>query len=243
MLGAAGFVFSIYLEIEKGKAHMSPFIFPTVLRDYVVLSVSLAAFLLLCSRSFFRNRKVLENASPTPSPPEIAANEAKPLFSFTLCVLAGLFVGAVITFVFATMYYGKLSAQALLLDENAHFMEASQRTWDAYMKEPKPVAIYALSQYLNTLQRYEQFHENPLMPSKRSLANLTVLTHGRLAKLYLGIGESNLSSQHVSEALNRARVMEHLKITNEITLTEWINKMDQFLTNGFARSRLVNTSN
>jgi len=54
------------------------------------------------------------------------------------------------------------------------------------------------------------------------------LTHARLAKLYAETGQTNLSEQHINEALNWAKEGHIFQwITNKSTLMELVPKFDK----------------
>jgi hypothetical protein len=61
---------------------------------------------------------------------------------------------------------------------------------------------------------------------KKIMAIDMMLTHARLAKLYAETGQTNLSEQHIAEALNYAKDGIRL-ITNEVVLMDFVAKLDK----------------
>ena len=110
------------------------------------------------------------------------------------CFVVGAILSAGVTWWIATIHYGKISGKALLTVEQIHGMEAGQRATGAYRHESPPISIYELKHYLATLQREEKIPDNPIIPLDLTYHGLT-LTHGRLAKIYAAVGETNLSFQ------------------------------------------------
>jgi hypothetical protein len=144
------------------------------------------------------------------------------------CFILGLALSAGVTYYVATLHYGKIAAEGMLAIESARLTETSQRTLDAYRNETMPVKIYALSQYLIALERAKKIPENPFSIKKRGVSLIMMTTHGRLAKLYAEIGQTNLSAQHVAEALNCAAELNS-SVTNQVALAGWVAKEDEMV--------------
>lgn len=203
-----------------------------------LMCVALAALNLVFARAVFRARTYIKDDSTDATRPQVTNRGEAYFFAIGFLVLGSL-LSATGTYVFATVHYGRLTAEALVLGEDAHLMEASARTLDAYLNEPVSVKIYALSQYLITLEQAKKLSKNPLsMYDKRIVARIMMETHGRLAKLYSETGETNLSEQQVKEALQCAAEAGDLTVTNQTTLAESVAKLDAMVVR--ARSRVTN---
>src|SRR6184192_1111320 len=96
------------------------------------------------------------------------------------CFIFGLAIGAVASYVAATVYYRKVAAQVLLTAEDIRLIQAAQRATAAYWNESPTVGIYELKQYLGTLRQAEKLPDNPRIRRDRTYLSMT-LTHGRLA--------------------------------------------------------------
>ncbi len=152
----------------------------------------------------------------------------KAIFLFVGCFVLGLMLGITGTYVVVMPHYTKLAAGTFFAAELMKIGEAAERSSDAYKHESKPVAIYALSQFLNALRKAEEIPESAFSEPKRAIYSDMMLTHGRLAKLYTESGETNLSAQHVAEALSCSRKTGWFQtITNQAALAELVAKIDQ----------------
>ena len=98
----------------------------------------------------------------------------------------------------------------------------SRKAFIAYQTESKPVAIFALSEYLANAER--------LRGKSRSFVATTdspfwmLQAHALLARLYAESGESKLSAQHLEMALGFARATgTYPLMTNQASLWDFIN--------------------
>ncbi len=141
--------------------------------------------------------------------------------------IVGLALGVGGTYVAMTHYAATRAAETLFTGEQLKLGEASERAHHAYRHESKPVAIYAMSQYVNQLREAEALPEQSRLSTDRILAFDLTLAHGRLAKLYAETGVTNLSTQHVAHALAYAKRSAAAGITNQTGLAELIDRLDQ----------------
>jgi hypothetical protein len=138
------------------------------------------------------------------------------------CLVVGLAVG----YFYAQASAGRVVANTLASLEVVDLGEAENRAFQAYQHESIPVAIYSLSEYLEKLKAAEQAGATPFV-SSQILSIDMMLTHARLAKLYDQTGQTNLSEQHFSEALDCAKADSKLTITNRDALMEFVAKIDK----------------
>lgn len=148
------------------------------------------------------------------------------LVGFGCCVL-GLAFGIGGTYVAMRLHSTKHAAKTLSAVEQMKLGEESERAHHAYRHESKPVAIYALSQYVKQLKQVEEMPDNPHLMTGRMLAFDLTLAHARLARLYAETGETNLSAQHLTHALAYAQKSPAAGITNQTGLAELIDKLDR----------------
>jgi len=139
------------------------------------------------------------------------------------CLIAGFAIGyfydEAVTGKHIADYYGSINL--LFLGESAN--HASH----AYQHESSPVAIYALTEFLDMQTKLAHTETNNLSNKKMFSDDMT-LTHARLAKLYAETGQTNLSEQHIDEALNWAKEGHIFQwITNKSTLMELVAKFDK----------------
>src|SRR5207249_2566992 len=112
--------------------------------------------------------------------------------------------------------------------EDIRLIQAAQRATAAYWNESPTVGIYELKQYLGTLRQAEKLPDNPRIRRDRTYLSMT-LTHGRLAKLYGKIGQTNLSAEQIAEAINCSGKTAHLVITNEVGLSNHVALWDRVI--------------
>jgi len=138
------------------------------------------------------------------------------------CLIAGLAIG----YFGAMAKYGSTVANTLACLEMVDLGDSGNRAFQAYQHESIPVAIYSLSEYLDKLKAAEQAGATPFV-SSQILSIDMMLTHARLAKLYGQTGQTNLSEQHFSEALDCAKADSKLTITNRDGLMDFVAKIDK----------------
>jgi hypothetical protein len=145
------------------------------------------------------------------------------------CFIFGVLLGIGGAFFFGGAYSGKQIAEGLALFKELEIAESGQRAFAAYQHESPPVAIYALSQYLDTLKKTEELAgENAVFMTKSGINFDTMLAHARLAKVYAAAGQSDRSAQQIAAALERANRDQKLRgITNEPALTEIVARIDK----------------
>ena len=137
------------------------------------------------------------------------------------CLVVGLAVG----YFYAQASAGSVVASTFTLLKFTDLAETDERAFQAYQHDSAPVGIYALSEALDKQKTAEQFGKSPFM--NRSMISIELmLTHARLAKLYGESGQTNLSEQHVVEALNCAKEWSPF-ITNKIILMDFVAKIDK----------------
>jgi hypothetical protein len=139
------------------------------------------------------------------------------------CLIVGLAIGyfceEAVTGKHIADYYASLDL--LFLGESGN------RASHAYQHESSPVAIYALTEFLEMHTKLAQMETNNLS-NKKMFSDEMTLIHARLAKLYAETGQTNLSEQHIDEALNWAKEGRMFQgITNKSTLMELVAKFDK----------------
>ena len=144
--------------------------------------------------------------------------------------LTWMFMGLVIGFAF-TFYYqvgvrAKYAREHSEMDLDYYLNRMAMR---AYAVESRPVAIYALSEYLANAETLTGKPRSYFVTTAEPF--WMVRAHGMLAKLYADNGETNLSAQHLDLALRFARAAgSYPNVTNQAALWELIGpnqKTDQ----------------
>jgi len=139
------------------------------------------------------------------------------------CLIAGLVIG----YFMALAQAGKTIADTLAILQMTETGQASDRAFQAYQHESSPVAIYAFTEALDRLKTAEDYGATPIY-TKQMMAFDGLMLHGRLARLYLVTGQTNLSEQHISDALMCAKDIPACRaITNQVALMELVAKADK----------------
>ena len=142
------------------------------------------------------------------------------------CLGFGLVLGAGGTYLRLSHRYTKLCERELIAAELARVGETSDAAAAAYRHESKPVAIYALSQYLMLLQKAREMPSYAAFMPKGSISFDMMLAHARLANLYTEAEQSDLRAQHVAEALRCAAEAGNCQtITNQAALEELLARI------------------
>ena len=140
------------------------------------------------------------------------------------CLIAGLAIG----YFYAEAVTGKHIADYYASLNLLVLGESGNHAYRAYQHESGPVAIYALTEYLDMETKFGQMGKTNLSNTKLVSFDMTLI-HARLAKLYAETGQTNLSEQHIDEALNCAKEGYYFLFTNKSTLMEFVDKLDKKL--------------
>ena len=135
-------------------------------------------------------------------------------------------MGVAGTYLVIMPHYTKKAAQTFFTAEAYKLGEAAHRSFRAYKHESKPVAIYALSEYLLAMKKAQDIPENVRLVDDRGLYLDMMLTHARLGRLYAETEQTDLSAQHFSEALKCAKQGTQ-SVTNQASLQEFVDRIDR----------------
>ena len=121
--------------------------------------------------------------------------------------------------------YGSTVANTLACLEMSQTGEADDRAFQAYHTKAVESAIYALTEALDRLKTAEDFGET-LYLTKQMMAFDGLMLHGRLARVYLTAGQTNLCEQQVADAARTSvqDIPACRTITNQAALMELIAK-------------------
>jgi hypothetical protein len=146
----------------------------------------------------------------------------KPLISPFTWLFMGFAAGLVAMFIYQSAIRQKYAREVADADLY-HYL--NRRAFDAYSTESKPVAIYAISEYLANLDQLRDRSYSYMAMSDSS--NSRFQAHALLARLYAESGETNLSAQHLKLALGFAGTADNPSIssvTNQATLWSYIDQ-------------------
>ena len=118
--------------------------------------------------------------------------------------LLGLLVGLAIGFVVTLAFFGETEATGMLMIQEKELFEMEEAAIEAYHDQPNEVAIWALENYINALNRLIEERgiaevENPYMflVPVESLA----FDHTRVGLLYRKMGNVEKSKYHFEQAM------------------------------------------
>ncbi len=225
LIGGVLIVLPAYLKIKHSSPEIPAKMVALLLRDNLVILSTIAVFPLLSARAVFRNRAHLkeESSASVPATPD---PRRRALLAALVWFVLGSALGAGVTFVLARFHYFKITVDAMLMARWADHGDVGERATEAYYQGgSRPVAIYALLEYLHTLEEDARLPETPYSPQKAIAADM-VLQHGRLAKLYRETGQMNLSAQHVAQALDCSKRARRT-LTNQTELADFVASMDR----------------
>lgn len=138
-----------------------------------------------------------------------------------------LIIGLVIGYFVAMARDGGTIANVLAIQQLIDTGQANDRAFQAYQHESNPVAIYALTEALDRLKSAEDFGATPIY-TEQMMAFDGMMLHGRLARLYLTSGQTNLCEQQITDALKCAQDIPACRaVTNQAALMELITKADK----------------
>lgn len=138
------------------------------------------------------------------------------------CLVAGFAVG----YFYMENRDGQIAAKTFATLKIIDLGESDERALKAYQHESIPVAIYAMTELLDKQKAAEQVGGTAFM-SKQMISIDLMLTHTRLAKLYTAAGQTNLSAEHIEQALSYAKTDRGLTITNRDGLMDFVAKVDK----------------
>lgn len=137
-----------------------------------------------------------------------------------------LVLGLIVGYFYAQARAGRAAANAYAAFEITDLGESAEHAQKAYEHDSVPVAIYAMTELLDKQKAAEQIGETAF-ESRQMISIDLMLTHARLAKLYGEVGQTNLSRQHIAEALRYAKSDSNLAITNRDSLMVFVAKIDE----------------
>ncbi|MHC4424197.1 MAG: hypothetical protein ACYSWR_05955 [Planctomycetota bacterium] len=152
--------------------------------------------------------------------------------------LLGFVIGLVLGCIITMAFYGHTTASAMFMLQEKEIFEMEEAAVQAYHNEPNEVAIWALENYINTLNRLKKERssaevENPyfILSPVQSLA----IAHARIGQLYRKTGNVEKSRYHFEQAMSHIKNSKLKVIKTEADLIDFINSLDQKLNNNKLR--------
>ena len=144
--------------------------------------------------------------------------------------LLGFVIGLAVGFIITVAFFGSKTAQAMFMLQEKEICEMEDAAVQAYHNQPNEVAIWALENYIKTLNRLKEERssaevENPYFIL--SPAQSLVLTHTRLGQLYKKMGYVEKSKHNFEQAMSNIEDARLKVIKTEEDLIAFINRLDQ----------------
>ena len=136
-------------------------------------------------------------------------------------VLCSFLIGAVLGGLGIGIYYGKTIGFTMSFMGLQSRAEWSERAHQAYKNEEPQIAIWALKNLAEVLQKDMDIHTN----DKKTIQMDLLLTYGRLAKLYRIKKDEVRYKENILNALNLAHERSS-EIKTEEELLEFLEKAD-----------------
>lgn len=152
------------------------------------------------------------------------------LKKYIIIGILSLLIGCGIGYLLGVVHYGFVIAPSMLMLQEKEIAERGESVYKAYLNEPTDVGIWALKDYIDTLNRimeerrsYTKF-KNPyfILSPEEDL----VLAHGRLALLYKKINKIEKSKYHFGQAISHSKNTKH-PIETEQELINFLEKVDK----------------
>ncbi len=144
--------------------------------------------------------------------------------------LLGFVIGLAVGFIITVAFFGPKTAQVMFMLQEKEIYEMEDAAVQAYHNQPNEVAIWALENYIKTLNKLKEQRssaevENPylILSPARSL----VLTHTRLGQLYKKMGHVEKSKHNLEQAMSNIEKAGLKVIKTEEDLIAFINRLDQ----------------
>jgi hypothetical protein len=143
----------------------------------------------------------------------------QPFSRFTWC-----FIGLVVGLVSMFMYQVAVRAQYAREDSDASLdYYLWRQAEDSTRLESSPVIIYAWSRYLDNIERLRGRSQRFWARTESPFVLMS--GHGCMAKIYAQLGDTNLSEEHLAQALRYAQATgRYPTVTNQAMLWDFLDQ-------------------
>ena len=126
-------------------------------------------------------------------------------------------------------YYGHDITNAVFLLQEEEIVKMEEAAHAAYIEEPPAVAVWALENYVDTVERLKQEREagrsdNPYLVLTPDAS--LVMAHARLALLHHNLRDETKSDYHLEEAMAHNRRARLAGIEDKEDLIRLMNNID-----------------
>lgn len=143
-----------------------------------------------------------------------------------LCLVIGFVLGVILSMA----YSGHKLATAMFMLQEKEIFKIGEAAEDAYYDQPNEVAVWALENYIKTLNevKEERAHagvENPYFILAPDID--LVFAHARLGKLYKQVGNAEKSRYHFEQAVSYSKYTKMKGLDTEedcVRMVDCLNK-------------------
>ena len=150
---------------------------------------------------------------------------------YIIPVVLSLLIGSGLGYLLSMAHYGHVIAKGMFMLQEKEIAEMEKSVHKAYLDKPIAVGIWALENYINTLNRIIEERSSSHSKVKSPYFILSpetdlMLAHGRLALLYKKNNKTEKFKYHFGQALSQSKKSKFL-IETEQELIACLEKLDK----------------
>jgi len=123
-------------------------------------------------------------------------------------VVLGLVIGCVFGIVLSMAYTGRTLATGMFMLQEKEIFKIGEAVEDAYYNEPNEVAVWALENYIKTLNNLKEERKPAKVKNPYFILSPDpdlVLSHARLGKLYKQMGNTEKSHYNFEQTISYSK--------------------------------------
>ncbi len=145
-------------------------------------------------------------------------------------VFFGIVTGCVLGIILSMSYMGRTLATGMFLLQEKEILNIGQAAEDAYHNEPNQVAVWALENYIKTLNNLKE--ERKPAKVKNPYFILTpdidlLFAHARLGKIYKQMGNDEKSRYHFEQAISHSKNTKFKSLNTQEDCEKMIDALDK----------------
>lgn len=119
-------------------------------------------------------------------------------------VVLGIVIGCILGAVLSMAYLGRTMATGMFSLQEKEIFNIGEAAEDAYYNEPNEVAVWALENYIKTLNNLKEERKSVSVKNPYFILTPNIdlfFAHARLGKIYKQIGNDEKSRYHLEQAI------------------------------------------
>jgi len=143
-----------------------------------------------------------------------------------LCLVIGFVLGVILSMA----NYGRKLAPAMFMLQEKEIFKIGEAAEDAYYNQPNEVAVWALVNYIKTLNEVKEERspagvENPYFILSPDID--LVFSHARLGRLYEQMGNAEKSRYHFEQAISYSKYTKMKGLDTEEDCARMLDTLDK----------------